>query len=132
MKFDDCFLEKLSKMARKNPRMRQHYDLRDSEDDGSMRMLNAIEPKTLIPIHRHLMTSEDVIVLRGKAEEVLYDDIGNEVERIVMESGTKCMGCHVPKGQYHTCRSMETGTVIIEFKNTKYDSEGTEEYFVES
>ena len=116
-------------MARKNPRMRQHYDLRDSEDDTCMRMLNAIEPETVIPIHRHTMTSEDVVVLRGKAEEVLYDDNGNEVDRILMIPSSKCMGCHVPKGQYHTCLSLESGTVIIEFKNTKYDPEKSEEFF---
>ena len=129
MKFDNNYLRCLSDMARKNPRMRQHYDLRDSEDDKCMRMLNAIEPETVIPIHRHTMTSEDVVVLRGKAEEVLYDDNGNEVDRILMIPGSECMGCHVPQGQYHTCLSLESGTVIIEFKNTKYDPEKSEEFF---
>ena len=129
MKYDNNFLRCLSDMARKNPRKRQHYDLRDSEDDTCMRMLNAIEPETVIPIHRHTMTSEDVVVLRGKAEEVLYDDNGNEVDRILMKHGSECMGCHVPKGQYHTCLSLESGTVIIEFKNTKYDPEKSEELF---
>lgn len=129
MKFDNNFLRCLSNMARKNPRKRQHYDLRDSEDDTCMRMLNAIEPETVIPIHRHTMTSEDVVVLRGKAEEVLYDDNGNEVDRILMTPSSECMGCHVPQGQYHTCLSLESGTVIIEFKNTKYDPEKSEEFF---
>ena len=129
MNFDNLLLNRISDMARKNPRKRQHYDLRDSEDDTCMRMLNAIEPETVIPIHRHTMTSEDVVVLRGKAEEVLYDDNGNEVDRILMISGSECMGCHVPKGQYHTCLSLESGTVIIEFKNTKYDPEKSEEFF---
>ena len=129
MNFDNLLLNRISDMARKNPRKRQHYDLRDSEDDTCMRMLNAIEPETVIPIHRHTMTSEDVVVLRGKAEEILYDDNGNEVDRILMISGSECMGCHVPKGQYHTCLSLESGTVIIEFKNTKYDPEKSEEFF---
>ena len=129
MNFDNLLLNRISDMARKNPRKRQHYDLRDSEDDTCMRMLNAIEPETVIPIHRHTMTSEDVVVLRGKAEEVLYDDNRNEVDRILMIPGSECMGCHVPKGQYHTCLSLESGTVIIEFKNTKYDPEKSEEFF---
>ena len=129
MNFDNLLLNRISDMARKNPRKRQHYDLRDSEDDTCMRMLNAIEPETVIPIHRHTMTSEDVVVLRGKAEEVLYDDNGNELDRILMKPGSECMGCHVPKGQYHTCLSLESGTVIIEFKNTKYDPEKSEEFF---
>ena len=129
MNFDNLLLNRISDMARINPRKRQHYDLRDSEDDTCMRMLNAIEPETVIPIHRHTMTSEDVVVLRGKAEEILYDDQGNEVERILMIPGSECMGCHVPQGQYHTCLSLESGTVIIEFKNTKYDPVRSEEFF---
>ena len=129
MNFDNLLLNRISDMARKNPRKRQHYDLRDSEDDTCMRMLNAIEPETVIPIHRHTMTSEDVVVLRGKAEEVLYDDNGNEVDRILMIASSECMGCHVPQGQYYTCLSLESGTVIIEFKNTKYDPEKSEEFF---
>lgn len=129
MKFDSNLLDRISEMARINPRKRQHYDLRDSEDDTCMRMLNAIEPETVIPIHRHTMTSEDVVVLRGKAEEILYDNQGNEVERILMIPGSDCMGCHVPQGQYHTCLSLESGTVIIEFKNTKYDPVRSEEFF---
>ena len=109
-----------------------HYDLRDSVDDESQRMLNAIEPGTVIPIHRHSMTSEDVIVLRGRAEEVFYDASGAETGRWLLTPGGTEEGSfpaiHVPMGQYHTCRSLETGTVIIEFKNTKYDPDTTEDY----
>ena len=108
--------------------MRMHYDLRDSADDESQRMLNAIEPGTVIPIHRHIMTSEDVIVLRGRAEEVFFDDKGNETGRCLLVPSSDTPAIHVPMGQYHTCRSLESGTVIIEFKNTKYDPETTEEF----
>lgn len=130
MRFDSELLDRLTEMAKVNPRKRQHFDLRDSAEDTCMRMLNAIEPDTQIPVHRHSMTSEEVVVLRGKAMEVMYDEQGKEVERIVMEPGTECMGCHVPKGQFHTCCSLMSGTVIIEFKNTKYDRERSEELFV--
>ena len=105
-----------------------NYNLRDSEEDGSMRMLNAIEPETVIPIHRHADTSEDVIVLRGEAVEVLYDSDGVEVERWHLVAGSECVACHVPKGMFHTCKSLHSGTVIFEFKNGKYDPEGTEEF----
>jgi cupin fold WbuC family metalloprotein len=72
MKIDQKLLDELTAKAKVNPRHRMHYDLRDSEEEMSMRMLNAIEPETVIPIHRHADTSEDVIVLRGEAvEEVL-------------------------------------------------------------
>ena len=128
MVIDELLLDVLKEKAKANPRHRMHYDLRDSEDDGSMRMLNAIEPETVIPIHRHADTSEDVIVLRGEAVEVLFDSEGREVERYRMAAGSECMACHVPKGMYHTCRSIKSGTVIFEFKNGKYDPNGTEEF----
>ena len=107
-----------------------HYDLRDSETDGSMRMLNALEPGTVIPVHRHLETSEDVICIRGCVEEVLYDDAGNEQTRFCLSPKSGVMQCHVPIGQFHTCRSLESGSVIMEFKNGRYDPVTTEDLFI--
>lgn len=107
--------------------MRMNLDLRDSVDDENQRMLNAIEPGTVIPIHRHTMTSEDVVVLRGKAVEVFFDDKGNEIVQFSLAPGSDMPAIHVPMGQYHTCRSLESGTVIIEFKNTKYNPQTTED-----
>lgn len=130
MIIDNKLLDELTENARKCSRHRMHYDMRDSEEDGSMRMLNAIEPETTIPIHRHSETSEDVIVLRGEAVEVLYDSTGREVERYHLLAGSECVACHVPQGQYHTCKSLKSGTVIFEFKNGKYDPEKTEEFLV--
>lgn len=131
MVIDKKLLDELSEKARKSERLRMNYDLRDSSEDGSMRMLNAIEPGTVIPVHRHTMTSEDVVVLRGRAEEVLYDEHGGVMERWLMTPGGSEGGSvpavHVPMGQYHTCKSLESGTVIMEFKNTKYDPLSTED-----
>lgn len=127
MKIDQKLLDELTAKAKANPRHRMHYDLRDSEEEMSMRMLNAIEPETVIPIHRHADTSEDVIVLRGEAVEVLYDSQGHEVERYHMVAGSECVACHVPKGMYHTCKSLVSGTVIFEFKTGKYDPVSTED-----
>ena len=126
MKFDNTFLDALTKKAKASPRLRMHYDLRDTTEDPCMRMLNALEPETVVPIHRHSETSEDVICIRGCVEEVLYDAEGKEVERYRLEPGTECMACHVPKNQYHTCISLESGSVIVEFKNGKYDPVRTE------
>ena len=131
MVIDKKLLDELTKQAQENPRLRMHYDLRDSSEDTSQRMLNAIEPKTVIPIHRHTMTSEDVVILRGRAVEVMYDDRGNEESRVLLTPGGveegSAAAVHVPKGQYHTCVSLESGTVIIEFKNTKYNPQTTED-----
>ena len=97
----------LTALAQSSPRLRMHYDLRDSEEDQSQRILNAIELGTVIPVHRHTMTSEDVIVLRGRAEEVFFDADGNETARFTLIPGSESPAIHVPMGQYHTCRSQE-------------------------
>lgn len=128
MVIDKGLLDKLTAQAKPSPRLRMNYDLRDSREDESQRMLNAIEPGTIIPIHRHTGTSEDVVILRGKAEEVFYDDNGNETGRWLLVHGSDTPAIHVPIEQYHTCQSLESGTVIIEFKNTKYYPEITEDF----
>ena len=127
MLLNTTLLDNLSAQAKSSTRLRMNYDLRDSSDDESQRMLNAIEPGTVIPIHRHTMTSEDVVILRGRAEEVFYDNTGKETGRYLLVPGSDTPAIHVPIGQYHTCQSLASGTVIIEFKNTKYDPETTED-----
>jgi cupin fold WbuC family metalloprotein len=120
-------LDNLTSQAKSSPRLRQHYDLRDGTEDGSQRMLNAIEPGTVIEVHRHTGTSETVVALRGVAEEVFFDADGNEMGRYKLTPGGMEPGSlaaiQVPMGQYHTLRSLESGTVIIEFKNGRYDPE---------
>lgn len=128
MLIDKELLDYLTSQAKASPRLRMNYDLRDTKDDQSQRMLNAIEPGTVIPVHRHTMTSEEVIILRGRAEEVFFDDKGNETAKYPLIPGGDIPAIHVPMGQFHTCRSMVSGTVIMEFKNTKYDPQGTEEF----
>ncbi len=127
MTINKQLLDELAARAQASPKFRMNLDLRDSVEDESQRMLNAIEPGTVIPVHRHTMTSEDVVVLRGRAEEVFFDDHGKETGRWLLVPGSEMPAIHVPIGQYHTCRSLESGTVIIEFKNTKYDPAMTED-----
>ena len=127
MIIDKAFLDQLTAQAQASPRKRMHYDLRDDMTDTSMRMLNALEPGTVIPIHRHTNTSEDVVVLRGEVEEVFFDENGNETERYHLTAGGDAVACRVPIGQYHTCRSLRSGSVIIEFKRGMYDPDKTED-----
>lgn len=128
MLFDDRLFDDLTEKAKASPRLRMHYDLRDSADDGSMRMLNALEPGTVIPIHRHNDTSEEVICLRGVVEEIIYDSNGTEISRYRLGPSVGCLACKVPTGQFHTCVSLESGSVILEFKNGKYDPQTTEDF----
>lgn len=127
MVIDKILLDELTAKAQASPRLRMNYDLLDLVKDESQRMLNAIEPGTVIPVHRHTMTSEEVVVLRGRAEEVFFDGQGRETGRWLLWPGSDMPAIHVPIGQYHTCRSLESGTVIIEFKNTRYDPRTTED-----
>ncbi len=114
-------LDSLSAAARRTPRLRMNLDMRNSEADQSQRMLNAIEPGTVLPIHRHRNTSETCIVVRGAAEEIFYDDYGNETGRIMMSPGGECCGCDIPRGAWHRIVSLLPGTVIFEAKDGPYE-----------
>lgn len=115
-------LNKLTEEAKASPRLRMNYDLRNSEADQSQRMLNAIEPGSVIPIHRHRDTSETVICLRGRIVEEFYDDIERIcTEAIELTPNGTVVGLDIPAGQWHTLRSLVSGTVILETKNGAYE-----------
>ena len=129
MIIDNILLDKLTAQAKESPRLRMNMDLRNSSADSSQRMLNAIEPGSVVPIHRHQKTSETMVVLRGKVREEFYDAEGNKTAEFVMEAGGECPGVQVPMGQYHTLVCLEDGSVIFEAKDRPYDPVGTEEVF---
>ena len=108
-------LDELTCRAKASPRLRMNLDLRNSPSDGSQRMLNAIEPGTVMPVHRHLGSSETVICLRGHFEEYLYDDNGVLIETVDMRPGGALV--NVPAGQWHNLKSLESGTVLFEAKD---------------
>ena len=111
------FLDTLTAQAKASPRLRQHFDLRNSEHDQSQRMLNALELGTVLPIHRHLHSSECVAMLRGKANWIFYDDQGNMTGKYLIEAGGENPAIVVPMGQWHTLECLESGTVIMEGKD---------------
>ena len=116
MQIDNKLYDQLLKQAADNPRLRQNYDLRNSVEDQSQRMLNAVLPGTVVPIHRHQETSETVFILKGRVDEVLYDDQGNETERCPLKADSEVKGCVVPKGIWHTIEVYEP-SVIFEAKD---------------
>lgn len=127
-RLDFELFDQVWKEAVASPRHRMHYDLRDSVEEESQRMLNVLEPDTVIPIHRHDDTSEIVAVLRGKVKEILYDDKGVETDSCVMEYGSNCSAVVVPQAVYHTAVCLEPSSVILEIKAKKYDPVLTEDF----
>ena len=122
MTINQELLDKLFEEAKASERLRMNMDLRDSVTDDSQRMLNAIEPGSTLPIHRHQETSETMVCLRGKLRVEYYD----ELERIctdsfVIEPGGENVAVSIPIGMWHTVHALESGTCILEMKNGKYE-----------
>lgn len=120
MKIDNQLLDTLSAQAKANPRLRQSYDLRTTPEDQSQRILNAVEPGTILPIHRHRGSTETIIVLRGKVVQHYYDDNGNKTASCELAPNTAQVGMSVPVGQWHALESLEEGSVIFESKDGTY------------
>ena len=122
MKITQAILDDLTAKAKESPRLRMNLDLRDSAEDTSQRMLNAIEPGSPLPIHRHQNTSETVVCLRGRLVEEFYDELERTcTERIELSPNGPVVALNIPAGQWHTVQALESGTVILEMKNGKYE-----------
>lgn len=119
MIINEQILDELSEQAKKSPRLRVAMDLRNTAEDHSQRVLNAVEPGTFIPVHRHQNTSEIVICVRGHFIEYFYDDNGQIIDTIDMVPGGLVI--NVPKGCWHTIKVLESGTVLFEAKDGKYE-----------
>lgn len=104
--------------AKATGRLRCNLDLRNSSEDLSQRMLNALEPGTIMPIHRHKGSSETCICIRGHFEEYFYDENGNLTETIDMVPGGPIL--NIEKGQWHSLKCLESGTVLFEAKDGPY------------
>ena len=122
MKISQALLDELTAKAKESPRLRMNLDLRNSAEDTSQRMLNAIEPGSPLPIHRHQKTSETVVCLRGRLVEEFYDELERIcTERIELSPNGPVVALNIHAGQWHTVHALESGTVILEMKNGKYE-----------
>ena len=115
MIIDRHILDALTARAQVSPRLRMNLDLRNSTEDQSQRMLNAIEPGTRMPVHRHRTTSETVVCFRGHFEEYFYDEFGVLTDVVDMRPGGTLL--NIPAGRWHSLRSLESGTVLLECKD---------------
>ena len=129
VKIDEALLDKVGGEAIRSERLRMNYDLRNTPEDNSQRMLNALEMGTVLPIHRHMHTSETIVILRGHLREDFYDDGGRLTESFDLRPGGPLFGLNIPVGQWHSFEVLEGGTVIMEAKDGKWAPLTPEELF---
>ena len=128
MRITQAILDDLTEQAKASPRLRMNLDLRNSADDQSQRMLNAIVPGSPLPIHRHQKTSETVVCIRGRLVEEYYDELERIcTEAIELSPNGPVVAVNIPAGQWHTVRALESGTVIMEVKDGAYEPIGPED-----
>ncbi len=121
MIIDNNFLDNLLEQAANNERKRTAFDMRTSSADNSQRIINALIPGTIVPIHRHRKTTESLTVLRGKLTEVLFDEDGNESARFEVGPSTGNLMVQIPAGTWHTVEVNEP-CVIFEAKDGAYEA----------
>lgn len=129
MVVDKKILDELTAKAKENPSLRCNLDMRNSADDQSQRMLNALEPETVMPIHRHLASSETVIILRGRIRWLFYDEQGRITESTELWSDGDVRMLNVEKGRWHSLECLESGSVLFESKDGPYHPLEEDEVF---
>ena len=120
MKITKEVLDELTAQAKASPRLRMNMDMRNGAEDKSQRMLNALEPGTVMPIHRHRQSSETVVILRGKICWIFYDENGAETERVVLDADGDLRMLNVEKDRWHSLECLESGSVLYESKDGPY------------
>lgn len=113
---DKKIFDELSSQAKASPRLRMNYNFHQSLEEKCHRMLNAVEPGTDIPIHRHPDKDESFVVLRGKVRSTTYNDDGSVIESVVLSQEGGLYGVDIPKGVWHKLESLESGSVVFECK----------------
>lgn len=117
---DKSLLDTVTSGAKESNRLRMNYNFHDSLDAPCQRLLNALEPGTIVPIHRHQHTSETYILLRGKLRMMFYNDDKEIIEETVLSSESTNYGIHIPAGVWHAMEVLTSGTVIFETKDGPY------------
>ena len=116
MVIDKKILDELTASAKASPRLRMNLNFHQSLEDKCHRMLNAVEPGSDIPIHRHPDKDESFVVLRGKVRSTTYKDDGSVIESVVLSQEDGLYGVDIPKGVWHKLESLESGSVVFECK----------------
>jgi len=127
MLIDENLLDNVTEQAKASERLRMNYNLHDSLEAKAQRLLNALEPGTVLPVHRHRNTAETYIVLRGCIRVMFYNDEKVLMDEFLVHPDEKVHGVHIPAGQWHTLDVLESGTVIFEVKDGPYIPFGEED-----
>lgn len=113
---DNTLLNKVSTEAKESPRLRMNYNFHQSLDDKCHRFLNAVEPGTVVEIHRHPSKDESFVLIRGKVRVTTHNDDGSIKESVVLNPAEGLYGVNTPKGVWHKVESLESGSVFFECK----------------
>lgn len=116
MIIDKNLLDQVSAQAKESPRLRMNYNFHQSLEDKCHRFLNAVEPGTVVPIHRHPTKDESFVILRGKVRVTAHNDDGSIIEDVVLSQEGGNYGVDIPKNVWHKLESLESGSVIFECK----------------
>ena len=116
MLIDEQFLNMVHAQAKVSPRLRMNYNFHQSLEDKCHRMLNAVEPGTVVPIHRHPTKDESFVILRGKVGVTTHNDDGSIIEDVVLSQESGNYGVDIPKNVWHKLESLESGSVTFECK----------------
>ena len=119
MIIDEALLDRVSAEARESARLRMNYNLHDSLEAKAQRLLNALEPGTIVPVHRHRHTAETYVLLRGRMDVLFYDEAGAMQQRFELDPLYGRYGVHIPAGQWHTLEVLSS-SVILEVKDGPY------------
>lgn len=113
---EQSLIDKVSAEAKESPRLRMNYNFHQSLDEKCHRFLNALEPGTVVPIHKHPTKDETFVILRGKVKVTTHNDDGSIIESVVLCAEEGRYGVNIPKGVWHTIESLESGSCIFECK----------------
>ena len=113
---DNNLIDSVVAQAKESPRLRMNYNFHESLDDKCHRLLNALEPGTVVPVHRHPTKDESFVILRGKVRVSIYNDSGQVTESVVLSPADGKYGVDIAKNVWHGVECLESGSVIFEVK----------------
>ncbi|MGL4518568.1 MAG: WbuC family cupin fold metalloprotein [Phocaeicola sp.] len=120
MIIDNELLNQVTAQAQQSERLRMNFNFHDSPDAAVQQLLNALEPGTVVPIHRHRHTAESYLLLRGKLRVTFYTEAKEVKEQFLLDPLAGNYGIHIPQGTWHGLEVLEKGTVIYEVKEGPY------------